>query len=872
MGTTIEVVARWVVFIGLLLFIVLFFVGVVWLGRLILRALQDLASKIKVYFGPALGARDVKHDNSVTPAFHASSVHEPVKPSQVSREPVRRMLELSVSLERQLGTLGDVSVKVRGGSQTMRNARLVYIITIEQIEDTNVWAVGDSSSIIIPPVPFRSVYVRKDAPLDCDEWSTLKVISLDELFPAHAGTRLYRFNCSLYLTSDSPNFGSVEAVGKPLETASVIITLELPWAGYLDEGKWIQQYESALKLLSSALCDCQVKKSVKHDRILNWIKEIEVQMFAPRRRGKLQAHLREHFEQLRDNQCEPNGLAFTLGQSASVNFQCQVALLMVHVAGAEPAVSRCRAALDLILSHCSPALSLLPPSELLPLPPLPLTTAPTQPTSVKAPITASPAAVGPKQSSTLTPLLPSKVTLPILRVPFALRAERVFEGNTVIGLEVFARGSAFSEAVVERSINLRCRDAGEIAANPFLLASDDVDEVSEIFELSVKFSRSEYVVSEWNRIARIDFKLLHTPYAGSRYVALEGVLEETASQGRAQVSSPALSSHVNVEFEQTGYLRLREERLMLRKHMVGLAVGIAKFGGLETIHTQDKLHWAFLRLLAGNCRDPAERTRTIDALKGLIEAPPSGSSSYWKSKVDEMSVLLDEENSRRLISLMKALLEARKSVPPAANKLYDYCLDKFGLDNLPRRLRQSVQAVRRRELKPAARPVKVIRQVRPPAPVKPPSPAKLRAPTNPRAASKWPVPAKPPVPVKPTSFTKPIKPKQPVRSSKPRPVAAPRRRSSASAKPARAKPRKQAITQSSPATEVDYKKMPIRRLERLVGLPAGLPRAGKSKFLKEVFFNLNNSFGKVTATDERSAIQERLLQVTELYGRLKAGE
>jgi len=457
-------------------------------------------------------------------------------------------------------------------------------------------------------------------------------------------------------------------------------------------------------------------------------------------------------------------------------------------------------------------------------------------------------------------------------VPFALRIERVFEGYAVIGLEVFARGSAFSEAVAERCINLRCRDAGEIAENPFLLASDDVDEVSEIFELSVKFSRSEYVVSEWNRIARIDFKLLHAPYAGSRYVALEGVLEETASQGRAQVSSPALSSLVNVEFEQPGYLRLREERLMLRKHMVGLAVGIAKFGGLETIHTQDKLHWAFLRLLAGNCRDPAERTRTIDALKGLIEAPPSGSSSYWKSKVDEMSVLLDEETSRRLISLMKALLEARKSVPPAANKLYDYCLDKFGLDNLQRRLRQSVQAVRCRELKPAARPVKVTRQVRPPAPVKPQSPAKLRAPTNPRSASKWPVPAKPPVPVKPTSFTKPIKPKQPVRSSKPRPVAAPRRRSSASVKPARAKPRKQAITQSSPATEVDYKKMPIRRLERLVGLPAGLTRAEKLRFLRVKNDDINNKSFKVTATDERSTIRDRLLQVAELFGRVRRGE
>jgi len=109
-------------------------------------------------------------------------------------------------------------------------------------------------------------------------------------------------------------------------------------------------------------------------------------------------------------------------------------------------------------------------------------------------------------------------------------------------------------------------------------------------------------------------------------------------------------------------------------------------------------------------------------------------------------------------------------------------------------------------------------------------------------------------------------------SKKPTPIVSPRRRSSASAKPARAKARKQAKPQSSAAIEVDYKKMPIRRLEQLVRLPAGLPRAGKLKFLKGSFFDLNNSFCNVTATDERSAIQEKLLQVTELYGRLKVGE
>jgi len=109
-------------------------------------------------------------------------------------------------------------------------------------------------------------------------------------------------------------------------------------------------------------------------------------------------------------------------------------------------------------------------------------------------------------------------------------------------------------------------------------------------------------------------------------------------------------------------------------------------------------------------------------------------------------------------------------------------------------------------------------------------------------------------------------------SKKPTPIVSPRRRSSASAQPARAKARKQAKSQSSAAIEVDYKKMPIRRLEQLVRLPAGLPRAGKLKFLKGSFFDLNNSFCNVTATDERSAIQEKLLQVTELYGRLKVGE
>ena len=118
----------------------------------------------------------------------------------------------------------------------------------------------------------------------------------------------------------------------------------------------------------------------------------------------------------------------------------------------------------------------------------------------------------------------------------------------------------------------------------------------------------------------------------------------------------------------------------------------------------------------------------------------------------------------------------------------------------------------------------------------------------------------------------PLPVRRPKQSKKPTPVVSPRRRSSASAKPARAKPRKQAITQSSPATEVDYKKMPIRRLERLVGLPAGLPRAGKLRFLRVKNDDINNKSFKVTATDERSTIRDRLLQVAELFGRVQRGE
>lgn len=115
----------------------------------------------------------------------------------------------------------------------------------------------------------------------------------------------------------------------------------------------------------------------------------------------------------------------------------------------------------------------------------------------------------------------------------------------------------------------------------------------------------------------------------------------------------------------------------------------------------------------------------------------------------------------------------------------------------------------------------------------------------------------------------PLPARRPKPSQKPTPVVSPRRRSSASAKTAPAKPRKQTKTQSSNATEVNYKKMPIRRLERLVSLPAGLTGVEKLKFLRGAFADLNNKSFKVTATVERAAIQERLLQVAELYGRLK---
>jgi hypothetical protein len=624
----------------------------------------------------------------------APTPRAPTPPAPTPHVPPRLKLELMVEVGPAVGVAPSLLIKVRGGPVLADSFKLVYVVTGSFMEKGRPYDLGDSGSLNEPPASFRVVCHLPRLVGAPDDWSLLRTIYQDAILPPRRGVQTYQFNCQVFLQDGNDVLGTPRTLGAALQTVTFSVSLDFNGMGYLDELEWVSRRADALALLLAILARCQVEKPTKSQKLKAWVEALLPPFNSSERRREINQRLVCQYSagQTSGSQVSlqrQQEIIAGLSQTGDHVLQRDIALLAVNLVGFEPSNALGRYICGTIVRAFSGALYSLPRRDLEPAPPLAVVPpSPPVPAPVVTPVLAVPSAPTPAPPVVVSVSPPAS---PVIRTPFTLQVRPILERGLAKGVEVFAQGAEVGGDAVIRELHYGLVDVAVAAEQPWLIAQADINQVQEPFRVAMTWEGGKYDPYRWNQVGRVLFGQALPPAGGGRNVVAVGCLYVVHNSGAAPVQLDARSQPCGLSVGSSGYLKLRDLRLNIRKQAFRLALGFATLAGKGTTYPQDNILTAYINWIAGECIVASEKERTKQVLHEMLDQQKelmfkgTRALASWKRLATQFSKEADAALKQKLVVVLDRLIDGRKTLLPGTYDLYNHCLDAFGLGHLPRR-------------------------------------------------------------------------------------------------------------------------------------------------------------------------------------------
>jgi hypothetical protein len=629
---------------------VLFFLWIGWVVLVVVfqffaAIFQILAEKLPPLFNrltppPRSPASKVPHPVAKDPGHPAPKPTLPSRldvmplPNECPGYPLGFSVESGVSQDAQTF----LTFKVSGGPRGAKPNSVAYVVTASCILDGKPHVLADQGFIVSKPAPFRKVFVLDDA-LPCDGRAVvLGIAQTAQMMPPRGGSIAYDFVCEAHDVVGVDFLSKNRVLGGLLAKTECAAVLHIVGPGYLDESEWMSLRLEVVRVMTYALRKCIVNVDEKEQKFNTWLRGLSPIAATYSRQNSFKSALLQAHEDADASAGVDMGVFCDVRDSKDHDLMESIARLLRELAGREADDSECRklffSARDLFNVYLDGEHI----SKISPAPPLWMDPTP-------APM--------------------------VNKSPFELSFKPLLEGDVAKGLEVFVRGTAGARSVVERRLTFWVFD-DFVATEPALIACPDIDLVHQRVTFQMSWRADGYQPDQWQLAGVVRFNDCLLPFGGQRYLAVAGRLAEYGAGSAPLAELSAQSKPALLKVASSGYLKIRQARLELRREALVLAFGLALISGKSPTYMQEKALKAFADQLCSGLADKAYADSCREAFRALLESTTVSDFDHLTRMLQAFARKAPPELKTQLHDAFGRIIAARKVRSKESRELLRY--------------------------------------------------------------------------------------------------------------------------------------------------------------------------------------------------------
>jgi len=515
--------------------------------------------------------------------------------------------------------------KIRGGENDSGTGSTTYFIMPHVKIGTQVFRLGDSTSVREVPAAFHKSYVLRIPKPKNGRWVLIAAPLVEEVLPPRGGLLNYQFVCEVYRTGLPSPIGAKSPVGDFVEKAECAVQLNLPGPGYIDEIEWLNVRQAVVRLMCGLVRACVVNVDDKRAALYAWMQAARPVARHAHRRSEAKTQLLKTHADFDQQSIIDLGVFCEVRDSKDTEMMESLARLVLEVASKEPGGSAPRRAFSSMRDLFNVYLDGKHITTVWPEPPLQLVAVPR---AVEA------------------------------KTPFALKLVPFMELDAVKGIEVFVKGKSANGDVGARTLNFWAWDHTD--DNPLLVGCSDIDFLHERAMHQRSWSAGQYDPDSWQSAGFVSFNEFLPPHGGQRSLVFAGRLTEFSTQNTVKSDVTVRSDPALVKIASRGYHTIRDARFQLRRQALVLAFGLALISGKGPTFMQDKTLKFFADSL---CRDLADRDYADsrrEFFRNLLESSTVSDFDHLRRLLNNFASKAPDDLKSQLYATFVKVMASRK--------------------------------------------------------------------------------------------------------------------------------------------------------------------------------------------------------------------